>query len=84
MDNIVRALRTFLRLALPYFRSEERWTARLLLVGVIGILAIQLQLIAGGPTLTQIDVIALALGCLMGALGGLLSRFPPQRQARRW
>jgi putative ATP-binding cassette transporter len=36
MDNIVRALRTFLRLALPYFRSEERWTARLLLVGVIG------------------------------------------------
>lgn len=36
MDNIVRALRTFLRLALPYFRSEERWTARLLLLGVIG------------------------------------------------
>ena len=36
MDNIVRALRTFLRLALPYFRSEERWTARLLLLGIIG------------------------------------------------
>ncbi len=36
MDNIVLALRTFLRLALPYFRSEERWTARLLLFGVIG------------------------------------------------
>jgi putative ATP-binding cassette transporter len=36
MDNIVRALRTFLRLALPYFRSEEKWTARLLLLGVIG------------------------------------------------
>jgi len=36
MDNIVRALRTFLRLAMPYFRSEERWTARLLLLAVIG------------------------------------------------
>lgn len=36
MDNVVRALRTFLRLALPYFRSEERWTARLLLLGIIG------------------------------------------------
>ncbi len=36
MDNIVRALRTFLRLALPYFRSEERWTARLLLLAIIG------------------------------------------------
>jgi putative ATP-binding cassette transporter len=36
MDNIVLALRTFLRLALPYFRSEERWAARLLLLAVIG------------------------------------------------
>lgn len=36
MDNIVRALRTFLRLTMPYFRSEERWAARLLLLGVIG------------------------------------------------
>jgi putative ATP-binding cassette transporter len=35
MDNIVRALRTFLRLALPYFRSEERWPARLLLLAII-------------------------------------------------
>jgi putative ATP-binding cassette transporter len=36
MDRIVLALRTFLRLALPYFRSEERWTARALLAAVIG------------------------------------------------
>ncbi len=36
MDRIVLALRTFLRLALPYFRSEEKWTARLLLAAVIG------------------------------------------------
>ncbi|HWV51019.1 ABC transporter ATP-binding protein/permease [Pseudorhodoplanes sp.] len=36
MDNIVRALRTFLRLSMPYFRSEERWTARLLLLAVFG------------------------------------------------
>src|SRR3954470_12360330 len=36
MDRIVVALRTFLTLALPYFRSEDRWRARLLLAGVIG------------------------------------------------
>ena len=36
MSNVIFALRTFLRLALPYFRSEDRWRARGLLVGVIG------------------------------------------------
>ncbi len=36
MDRIVLALRTFLRLALPYFRSEEKWMARSLLAAVIG------------------------------------------------
>ncbi|MGZ6009874.1 MAG: SbmA/BacA-like family transporter, partial [Rhizomicrobium sp.] len=36
MDSIVVALRTFLTLALPYFRSEDRWRARGLLAGVIG------------------------------------------------
>ncbi len=35
MDRIVIALRTFLTLALPYFRSQERWRARGLLLGVI-------------------------------------------------
>jgi putative ATP-binding cassette transporter len=35
MDRILVALRTFLSLALPYFRSEERWQARGLLAGVI-------------------------------------------------
>ncbi len=36
MSNVIVALRTFLRLALPYFRSEDRWRARGLLLGVIG------------------------------------------------
>ena len=36
MDRIIVALRTFLTLALPYFRSEDRWRARGLLAGVIG------------------------------------------------
>jgi putative ATP-binding cassette transporter len=36
MDRVIVALRTFLTLALPYFRSEDRWRARLLLGGVIG------------------------------------------------
>jgi putative ATP-binding cassette transporter len=36
MRNVIFALRTFFRLALPYFRSEDRWRARGLLLGVIG------------------------------------------------
>ena len=35
MSRIILALRTFLVLALPYFRSEDRWRARFLLTGVI-------------------------------------------------
>jgi vitamin B12/bleomycin/antimicrobial peptide transport system ATP-binding/permease protein len=35
MDRVVVALRSFLALALPYFRSEDRWRARALLAGVI-------------------------------------------------
>src|SRR3954468_23657644 len=35
MDRVIIALRTFLTLALPYFRSEERWRACALLLGVI-------------------------------------------------
>jgi putative ATP-binding cassette transporter len=35
MDRVIIALRTFLTLALPYFRSQERWTAHGLLLGVI-------------------------------------------------
>ena len=54
-----------------------------LLVGVVGVLVVQLQLAFGAPqSLTRTDVIALALGCLAGTLGGLLSRFPPPRQRR--
>jgi vitamin B12/bleomycin/antimicrobial peptide transport system ATP-binding/permease protein len=36
MKNVVLALRTFFRLALPYFRSQDRWRACGLLSGVIG------------------------------------------------
>jgi vitamin B12/bleomycin/antimicrobial peptide transport system ATP-binding/permease protein len=36
MRSIVQALRTFFALALPYFRSEERWYARFLFLGVVG------------------------------------------------
>ena len=55
-----------------------------LLVGVIGILVLQLQLaIGGGPGLSRSEVIALAAGCLAGTLGGLLSRYPPRGQLRK-
>ncbi len=36
MSNVLFALRTFFRVALPYFRSEDRWRAIGLLLGVIG------------------------------------------------
>jgi vitamin B12/bleomycin/antimicrobial peptide transport system ATP-binding/permease protein len=36
MKNAVIALRTFFGLALPYFRSEDRWRACGLLAGVVG------------------------------------------------
>ena len=36
MQNVILALRTFVRLALPYFRSHDRWRACGLLAGVIG------------------------------------------------
>lgn len=35
MRQIVDIFRTFLTLALPYFRSEEKWRARALLAGVV-------------------------------------------------
>ena len=35
MNRVILGLRTFGALALPYFRSEERWQARALLAGVI-------------------------------------------------
>ncbi len=35
MKKIAEILRTFLALAVPYFRSEEKWRARLLLLGVV-------------------------------------------------
>jgi putative ATP-binding cassette transporter len=36
MRRAFDVLRTFLRIALPYFRSEEKWQARMLLAAVIG------------------------------------------------
>jgi putative membrane protein (TIGR04086 family) len=46
-----------------------------LLVGVIGILFNQLA-----PPLPRVFVIASAVACLLAALGGFLSRYPPLRQ----
>lgn len=35
MKAVIRGLVTFVRMALPYFRSEDRWIARGLLVGIL-------------------------------------------------
>jgi putative membrane protein (TIGR04086 family) len=53
-----------------------------LLVGVVGILMVQFELAFGGQQLSRADVLALAAGCLVGALGGALSHYPAQRQIR--
>ena len=50
MSRISAALRTFLTLALPYFRSDERWAARGLLLGVI---AGELGFVAVAVTVVQ-------------------------------
>jgi putative ATP-binding cassette transporter len=43
MNRVLPILRTFLSVVLPYFRSEERWTARTLLAAVV---AAELGLVA--------------------------------------
>lgn len=48
-----------------------------LLVGIVGILLNQL-----GPPLPRVFVLASAAGCLVAALGGFLSRYPPLRRPR--
>src|SRR5690606_28118019 len=35
MTRVILAIRTFLALSLPYFRSEDRWRAALLLAAVV-------------------------------------------------
>jgi len=50
MDRVFLAIRTFLTLALPYFRSEDKWRARGLLAGVI---AAELGLVMVAVTVIQ-------------------------------
>lgn len=56
-----------------------------LLVGVVGILVQQLLLLvdSSAPGLSRTLVLGLAAGCVLGALGGWLSRYPPQGQRGR-
>jgi putative membrane protein (TIGR04086 family) len=55
-----------------------------LLVGVVGILVLQLQfLVDSGPGLSHTQVLALAAGGVVGALGGWLGRYPARGQRRR-
>jgi vitamin B12/bleomycin/antimicrobial peptide transport system ATP-binding/permease protein len=41
-DHSPGFLRRFLALAVPFFNSEERWTARLLALGVLGLTLLQI------------------------------------------
>ncbi|HEX5690246.1 MAG TPA: TIGR04086 family membrane protein [Roseiflexaceae bacterium] len=57
----------------------QRWLHGFL-VGVVGILMIEAQVLFGGEGLSRVDVFALAAGCIAGALGAILSRFPAERR----
>jgi putative membrane protein (TIGR04086 family) len=63
-----------------YVAGRMAQTDRMLngfLVGVVGILVAQLDLVfADGQPMPHVFVIASAVGCLLGALGGFLSRYP--------
>ena len=50
MRRLVATLATIVRLALPYFRSEDRWPGRLLLVAIVGI---ELSIVACTVILNQ-------------------------------
>ena len=41
-DHSPAFLRRFFAMAIPFFNSEERWTARLLGIGVIGLTMLQI------------------------------------------
>jgi putative membrane protein (TIGR04086 family) len=58
-----------------------------LLVGVVGILVNQLETLTSGSPLSHTLVIASGVGCLIGGLGGFLSRYPTRDRppsAGRW
>ena len=50
MKNLVSTIATIWRLSLPYFRSEDRWPARILLAAVI---TLELSLVAIHVILNQ-------------------------------
>jgi putative membrane protein (TIGR04086 family) len=52
-----------------------------LLVGVVGILFAQLQLLGSDIVLPRIFVVQALAACLCGALGGYLARFPAVRRS---
>jgi putative membrane protein (TIGR04086 family) len=52
-----------------------------LLVGVVGILIGQLDIASGGSVPARPFIIASAIGCLLGALGGLISLHANRPQA---
>ena len=51
MRDVIFAMRTFWVLAVPYFRSDDRWPGRALLAGVIaaelGLVIVSVEVAAG-------------------------------------
>ena len=74
MNAFGTAVRTFLRVALPFFRSEQRWRARGLLIGVIAAFGAAVALVVyyiTGEAGVDVQVAPLVAGMLAALVAGL-------------
>ena len=99
MRAVVRATRTFFSLALPYFRSEDRWIAGALLTGILvvelGLVAILVAINEWNKrffnalesrdwSAAQFELIVFCVIALSAVVAGMLQFFFGQRLIIRW
>ena len=99
MRAVVRATRTFFSLALPYFRSEDRWIAGALLTGILvaelGLVAILVAINEWNKRFfnalesrdwnaAQFELIVFCVIALAAVVAGMAQFFLGQRLIIRW
>ena len=99
MRAVVRATRTFFSLALPYFRSEDRWIAGVLLTGILvvelGLVAILVAVNEWNKrffnalenrdwSAAQFELIVFCFIALAAVAAGMMQFFLGQRLIIRW
>ncbi|MDQ8729055.1 ABC transporter ATP-binding protein/permease [Bradyrhizobium sp. LHD-71] len=99
MRAIVRAARTFFSLALPYFRSEDRWIAGALLIGILaaelGLVAILIAINEWNKRFfnalegrdwnaAQLELLVFCGIALAAVVAGMMQYFLGQRLIIRW